>query len=102
MHGPKKLIALVLIAGPTWVGAHFLQTSHRDIVPAAKGLNPSGEYQLVSQRHLLNDVPARASKDLINVVVEIPAGTNGKWEVVKESGNLQWQIVDGKPRVVQY
>jgi inorganic pyrophosphatase len=39
---------------------------------------------------------------LIHVVVEIPAGTNDKWEVDGESGLLHWELKDGKPRVVQY
>jgi len=38
----------------------------------------------------------------VNVVVEIPAGTTGKWEVTKPDGELRWEIRDGKPRVVQY
>ncbi len=38
----------------------------------------------------------------VNMVVEIPAGTNGKWEVTKPEGELRWEIRDGQPRVVQY
>jgi len=44
----------------------------------------------------------RADRDWVNVVVEIPAGTNDKWEVDKSSGSLHWEQKDGKPRVVQY
>lgn len=39
---------------------------------------------------------------LINVVVEIPAGTNDKWTVSKDGESLQWELKDGMPRVVQY
>lgn len=39
---------------------------------------------------------------LVHVVVEIPAGTNDKWEVDKASGSLRWEHEDGRPRVVQY
>ena len=35
-------------------------------------------------------------------MVEIPAGSNDKWEVDKTSGALYWEQEDGKPRVVQY
>ena len=45
---------------------------------------------------------AFARPGLINVVVEIPAGTNEKWMVDKSSGLLIWEKKDGKPRVVQY
>ena len=39
---------------------------------------------------------------LFHFVVEIPAGTNDKWEVDKETGGLHWEEKDGRPRVVQY
>jgi inorganic pyrophosphatase len=38
----------------------------------------------------------------IQVVVEIPAGSNAKWEVSKVDGQLRWQNKEGRPRVVQY
>ncbi|MHC5062584.1 MAG: inorganic diphosphatase, partial [Planctomycetota bacterium] len=40
--------------------------------------------------------------EMVNVVVEIPAGTNSKWEVDKSDGVLRWEIKEGEPRVVQY
>ncbi len=39
---------------------------------------------------------------MVNILVEIPAGTNAKWEINKDNGNLDWEIKNGKPRVVQY
>jgi len=47
------------------------------------------------------DFPAQPDSGLVNVVVEIPAGTNEKWEVAG-NGKLEWEIEDGTPRVVQY
>ena len=38
----------------------------------------------------------------INVVVEIPAGSVEKWEVDKSSGHLNWELVDGTPRKVNF
>jgi inorganic pyrophosphatase len=61
-----------------------------------KSANPSGS------THFIDDFPARAEGGLVNVVVEIPAGTDAKWEVTKPDGKLLWQMKDGKPRVVQY
>jgi len=52
--------------------------------------------------NLLDGSAALAGGGLVNVVVEIPAGTNDKWEVEKASGALHWELKDGKPRVVQY
>ena len=39
---------------------------------------------------------------LVQVVIEIPAGTIDKWELNKSSGQLEWEIVNGKPRKVNY
>ncbi len=66
------------------------------IVPAACNgwLAPKASY--------LDANPAFAGDGLVHVVVEIPAGTNDKWEVEKASGTLHWEHQDGKPRVVQY
>jgi inorganic pyrophosphatase len=50
----------------------------------------------------LNDYEAQLANGDVNVVIEIPAGTTGKWEVTKPEGELRWEIRDGKPRVVQY
>ena len=40
-------------------------------------------YTLAGPRHLVNGYPPNAGDDHVNVVVEIPAGTNAKWEVDK-------------------
>ena len=45
-------------------------------------------------------VPSAAES--VPVLVEIPAGTNAKWELDKSSGSLIWEQRNGKPRVVQY
>ncbi|MEM7037131.1 MAG: inorganic diphosphatase [Bacteroidota bacterium] len=47
-------------------------------------------------------MPARDADGNINIVVEIPAGTQAKWEVEKESGDLVWERKNGDYRVVQY
>ena len=62
----------------------------------------SSKYELISEKHLVKDYPAFADSKNINVVVEIPTGTNGKWEVDKASGNLMWEFKNGKPRIVNY
>ena len=38
----------------------------------------------------------------INVVVEITAGTNEKWEVSKPDGKLKLNYKKGKPRIIKY
>jgi inorganic pyrophosphatase len=59
-------------------------------------------YTFKSDRHLVRGIPTKAGEDLVNVVVEIPAGTNAKWEVDSEDGLLKWDVRDGKPRIVSY
>lgn len=51
---------------------------------------------------LLRTPLPRDSAGNITVVVEIPAGTNEKWEVNKTTGRLEWEQLDGRPRVVAF
>lgn len=57
-----------------------------------------------SKTNLLTNRLARNEDGTINVVIEIPAGTNQKWEVSPDGQLLQWQLSnkDGKPRIVDY
>ena len=59
-------------------------------------------YTIVSDEHLVRDIPARAPDGRVHMLVEIPAGTNAKWEVDKKTGNLMWELRDGEPRVVRF
>lgn len=47
-------------------------------------------------------IPARNADGSINALIEIPAGTNAKWEVRKQDGALAQELEDGRPRVVAY
>jgi inorganic pyrophosphatase len=76
-------IVLVLVLALTSVGCAF-----EDLTPGR-------------DRNYHTDFPASPEPGLINVVVEIPSGTNAKWEVTA-SGTLEWEIQDSTPRVVQY
>ncbi len=48
------------------------------------------------------DFPAVNADGTVNTVIEIPAGTNGKWEVTEETGVLSWELKNGKPRMIKY
>ncbi len=51
----------------------------------------------------LRGFPAITADSLVNVVVEIPAGTNEKWEVSKMDGSLQWErITADSMRIIPY
>ena len=62
----------------------------------------SDEYTLAGDTNFLTDHDPIDTTGRVQVVVEIPAGTNAKWEVMKPDGRLQWELEDGKPRVVRY
>lgn len=54
------------------------------------------------QVNLLTDFTPKFNDGDINAIIEIPAGTLEKWEVNKSTGQLEWDRVDGIPRVINY
>ncbi|TVQ94516.1 MAG: inorganic diphosphatase, partial [Bacteroidetes bacterium] len=57
----------------------------------------------IETHDFLRDIPVYAEDSLVNIVVEIPAGCNQKWEVNKQTGFLEWErISDDSLRVVRY
>lgn len=86
---PYALLALGLLAACAGPSA-----------PPASGY--LDDYTLVGEANFLSGYPAVNSDGTVNVVVEIPAGTNAKWEVDKRDGTLRWEFEHGRPRVVAY
>ena len=54
------------------------------------------------KQHLVNDYPPFNSDGSLNVLIEIPAGTIQKWEVNKETGALDLELIKGMPRTINY
>lgn len=55
------------------------------------------------RHNLLNDIETFTPDSLVNAVIEIPAGSNQKWEVNKETGKIEWeQLTADSFRVVDY
>lgn len=77
-------------------------TARRGPGDRAAKLSTVDPYTLAGKKHLLRDYPPFSASGNVNVVVEIPAGTNAKWEVDKSTGHLKWEFEEGKPRVVAY
>jgi inorganic pyrophosphatase len=51
----------------------------------------------------LHDIAAFTSDSLVQVVIEIPAGTNQKWEVNKETGQIEWErVTPDSMRIIDY
>ncbi len=51
--------------------------------------------------HMVNDVPYKKN-GLYQMVVEIPAGTNEKWQTDPEAGTFYHDQKDGKPRIINF
>lgn len=73
-----------------------------DTVGHAANMSVVDQYTLAGDKHLVRDYPPVDAAGNINVLVEIPTGTNAKWEADKDSGELAWEFKDGKPREVAY
>jgi len=52
--------------------------------------------------NLLTDIEPLFQDGDVNAIIEIPAGTVDKWELDKSTGELQWEVIDNKPRVIHY
>lgn len=69
---------------------------------AGPGLTQKDEYTLVAKESLLTSHTATNRDDTINVVIEIPSGTNAKWEVRMSDGALVREFTGANPRVINY
>jgi inorganic pyrophosphatase len=66
---------------------------------------PAGneEPAISNTKNYLHDILPFTADSLVNVVIEIPAGTNQKWEVNKATGQVEWEQVNPDSfRVVDY
>lgn len=53
--------------------------------------------------NFLHNIAPFTADSLINVVIEIPAGTNQKWELNKSTGQIEWEQVSADSfRVIDY
>ena len=60
------------------------------------------EYTLKGSVHFHSGIEPGDDQGNINVVVEIPKGSTGKWEVDTDKGTIIWEFKNGKPRTVSY
>lgn len=95
-----RIVSISLFA--FFAGASIGGAQTSEAVATSTRLRRVDNYTLRSQRHLVHDISPIAENGLVRVVVEIPAGTNAKWEVDKTDGHLKWEFQDGKPRVVSF
>jgi len=72
-------IMLLLLIGLTVLA--YYQFYHVNLITAYPAINPDGTF---------------------NAVIEIPAGTQAKWEASKKNGRLELETRNGKPRIINY
>jgi len=94
----KKWIILFLVL--TVAGALFVKAEASEIL--APDVKLFDEYTIKGSRNFYNGYEPGDSKGNVNVVIEIPKGTTGKWEVSTKDGSIKWEFKKGKPREVTY
>lgn len=56
----------------------------------------------IYNQNFIDDYAPINEDGTINAIIEIPAGTNEKWEVRKSDGKLELNHKNGKPRIIKY
>ncbi|GAL04174.1 inorganic pyrophosphatase [Photobacterium aphoticum] len=60
-------------------------------------------YTIKANYDYLVDIPSKNSNGTINAIIEIPTGSNEKWEVSKQDSSIiNWEFKNGQPRIVHY
>lgn len=72
------------------------------LTPAHKSSDDDSLATAIRTADFLRDFPPSPSEGLVNAVIEIPAGSNQKWEVSKTTGHLEWEVVSDTLRMVPY
>ena len=87
----------------------FLCTFQAILIGCETSENQNIEFLQNGRKHFSKDSIIDYAKispfykdSLVQAVIEIPTGTIDKWELNKSSGQLEWEIVNGKPRKVNY
>jgi inorganic pyrophosphatase len=75
----------------------FLLLFFTSFVYTSDSTNPN-----IYNKNYIDDYFPTNEDGTINVVVEIPAGTNEKWEVSKTNGKLELEYKSGNPRIIKY
>ncbi len=87
-----RVLVLISVLFITFIGSAYSDETKQN----------AGElYLIVSNTHLIDDISYK-EKEAYIAVIEVPAGTSAKWEVNHETGNLEWEFKNGKPRYVQF
>ena len=87
------LVLTAMVAGPALAARDGL------IAPEAKYVD---DYTIAGPVNYFTEVDPADKDGNVHVILEIPSGTTGKWEVDSDTGNIVWEFKNGKPRTVEY
>jgi len=93
----QRQLALLLVLAVSALGALACASGGTGTVRVSE----KDAYTLVPDKNPIDAFPAINLDGTINVVVEIPAGTNQKWELTKQ-GVFKWEFTGDKPREIAY
>lgn len=94
--------SFVLLISALLCSCQKKQIEVHQVAPVASELSKEGDFTLSAAKHLIHGIPAKNEDGTFNAVIEIPTGTNQKWEVDKHDGKLKWEFKKGAPRIVDY
>jgi inorganic pyrophosphatase len=66
------------------------------------GCNQNSDVTVIKSSNFLSDYLATDESGAVHAVIEIPAGSNQKWEVMKDTGHLAWEQIGDSLRVIPY
>ena len=93
----KKLVIVMTLS--LMVGLFGVALA-RDLV--STNVTVVDEYTIKGDKHFHTGYEPGDAEGNVNVVIEIPKGTTGKWEVSVKEGTIEWEKKNGKPREVKY
>lgn len=84
--------------------APYLLAPHYKLVHGdyAAGVPDTAVYRPDQDLNLYTDIGTSNADGTINAVIEIPQGSQDKWETDVATGRLFWELKKGAPRVVAY
>tara|TARA_B100000282_G_C31676099_1_gene464502 strand:+ start:60 stop:716 length:657 start_codon:yes stop_codon:yes gene_type:complete len=71
-------------------------------LPGYSEIKYLNNYQIIGTKNFLHGYDTINQDGSYNAVIEIPAGTNEKWEISKDGKILELEIKNGQPRIVDY
>jgi inorganic pyrophosphatase len=96
----RTLVATITMLALTAIMAGPVLAARDGII--APDVSYVDDYTLAGSVNYFTQVDPADKSGNVHVIVEIPSGTTGKWEVSPDTGNIVWEFKKGKPRTVEY